>query len=1075
MIKKTNNLKTTKARKNSYDLENTDSLRAINSDTNMSKNSFWARTLSLKAQVTIFTTIVSALPLLVIGGATYTLLHQFLSDDATKLQKAKVNEMAVDVKGFLLTRKQELESLAKQEFSTGNLVTIQERLKSWKNTNNYYEDVSFVDINGNVLAHNPEKIHVNQKNDLYFQTILSNNKSFISQPIIAVDTASKDSKIILATPVVNSASRRVDGILKTELSGKSISRIINQQQNNGEKYYLIDGTNKVFLASDTSVIGKGAKEVFSNWEGLKVNSVVTKDELITYLPWQETDDIPNLKWQFISSINKDIAFGVQKKLFLILALGMIVTILLAAGIAATIANRMIARLLSANNALKQLAKGKLETRLAIGGKDELTSLGTNINEMAAQLEELLLRQKKEAEQLKQFSHTFISIRQPTNTENLLNTTVKQVRQALEVERVVIYSYTHQNEGNVLAESCDGALNNSQRLNIPNIYAAKKWDNYASDRVLVINSFNDLELASEDLYLIEQLAVKACLIAPIPKDEQIFGFLIVHECVEPRIWQPQEINFIRQLALQIGDSLERISLLEDAEATKNLAIHLSNSWDTEKIYNLAVQDIRQGLKADRVVIYQFDTDWYGKFLAESVVAGFPCAMGVELYEPCLADYVNKYQLGKVQATNDIYQASFTKCYIQQLETFAVKANLVAPIIVGGKLLGLLIAHQCSRPRNWQKSEIELFEQFSRLLGLALERANILATAEKSSHSAASYLEIQQQQQGKLQQQLATLLYQVESINDGDLTVHAETNDLEIAVVADLFNLIVEKLRDIVLQVKDATTKMAVTLCQNSQSIQENLVNSTQQMNYTNDSVSAIALMRNSIKTTIKTANKTTKLTQGILQAATNSHIAIDTTADGITKLQDTIGDITLKIKRLGETSQKISQVVSTINGAAVQTNLLAINAGIEATRNSGGNQGFAVVVEEIGILANRSATAANEIELLLTNIQRETSELTQIMELEYGALIGETNLIAETKINLEQVLNVCQEIDTLAHSMSSATVSQVKLSQQVKHDLLEALKISKSTHLDTESTLVALQGAVDISQQLQASIEPFKIS
>jgi methyl-accepting chemotaxis protein PixJ len=436
---------------------------------------------------------------------------------------------------------------------------------------------------------------------------------------------------------------------------------------------------------------------------------------------------------------------------------------------------------------------------------------------------------------------------------------------------------------------------------------------------------------------------------------------------------------------------------------------------------------------------------------------------------LVDYVDKYQLGKVQATNNIYQASFSECYIQQLETFAVKANLVAPIVVGGKLLGLLIAHQCSQPRNWQKSEIELFEQFSRLVGLALERAKILATAQNSSHSSESSLE----KQGELQQRLGMLVSQVEAIQDGDLTVHAESSNPDVAVIANLFNVVVEKLREMTARVKNSTTEMTTAIEQSSLNIQENLVNSPQQINYTHQSLNAIARMRESIKTVVKSAKKTTKITQLISQAATTSNIAINSTSDHITRLHDSIGDMAQKTKRVGEASQKISQFVSIINAVATQTNLLAINAGIEATRNNSGNHGFAVVVEEIEILANRSATAASEIELLLTSIQRETSELTQIMELEDGELTQGSELIAQTKFNLNQILDVCQEIDALAHSMSSATVSQVKLSQQVRNDLEKVVKISQSAN--GEYISVSLQNVLDISKKLQASAEAFKVT
>ncbi|AFZ03019.1 GAF domain-containing protein [Calothrix sp. PCC 6303] len=1079
MLKKINPISENSTQKINDD-KNINPVNEAQSQANISPLNSFSKSLSLKTKVTIFTTIISALPLLVIGGAVYVLVHQFLSEDATKLQKAKVNSIAVDVKSYVLERKEELESLAEQDFLANaenkNITKIQDRLKNWKTNHNYYDDIALVDINGNVLTQTQDKVLGNQKTDSYFQSVINTNKSFISQPVIATETASKEAKIVLAVPIKNYASGKIDGIIKTELPGKSISKMLNQPPIKEGKYYLIDGTNKIFLASDTNVIGKEAKDVFNNWEKLKVNSLIIKDELTAYAPWQEAENIPNLKWQFVSSINKNIAFGMQQQLLLILGLGLLITVLLASGIAASIANRLIARLISANDALKQLAKGKLETRLTVKGKDELTSLDLNINEMAQQLEELLLRQKKEAEQLRQFSHTFMSIRQSRNIGCLLETTVKQVRQALDVERVVIYSYTDENHGNVLAESCGSNFVSSQKLTIPNIYTAKNTDNYISDHILAVNSFNDLNLESEDLYLIEELEVKACLIASIFKDNQNFGFLIVHDCVAPRIWQPQEMNFIRQLAIQIGGSLERISLLEDAQSLKNLAIHLSNSWNTEEIYNLAVQDIRQGLKADRVVIYQFDEDWHGKIIAESVVAGFPCAMGVKLYEPCLVDYVEKYKLGSVQATNDVYQASFGKCYLQQLEAFAIKANLVAPIIVGEKLLGLLIAHQCSQPRNWQKSEIELFEQFSRLVGLALERANIIATAKKSCYSAENFLENQQQQQGELREQLALILSQVESVNYGNLTVQAEASNPDVTAIAQLFNVIVEKLRNIVVQVQNYTTDISTIMGENSRIVDENLqLNSTQHLDYLHQSWNAIAQMRNSIKTVVKSAKETTEITQHISKTAAASSSAIDATCHNIVKLHDTIGDMTQKIKRLGEASQKISQVISIINSVTTQTNLLAINAGIEATRNNSGNHGFSVVVEEIEILANRSASSASEIEFILANIQRETSELTQAMELEYQELTQGTRSIEETKVNLTEILNFCHQIDTLASSMSLATVSQVKLSQEVKHNLTEAVKIAELTKVQSEHVSDSFKKAVDISEQLRGSMEDFKVS
>lgn len=151
---------------------------------------------------------------------------------------------------------------------------------------------------------------------------------------------------------------------------------------------------------------------------------------------------------------------------------------------------------------------------------------------------------------------------------------------------------------------------------------------------------------------------------------------------------------------------------------------------------AVHEIRQALKTDRVVVYSFNEKWQGKVIAESVGAGFPRSLGAEIDDPCFADrYVDKYRQGRVQASENIYEAGLTNCHISQLEQFEVKANLVAPIIRASQLLGLLIAHQCDAPRQWQQDDINLFSQIATQVGLALDRALLLEQQKMLKNSSS----------------------------------------------------------------------------------------------------------------------------------------------------------------------------------------------------------------------------------------------------------------------------------------------------------------------------------------------------
>ncbi|NJO94294.1 MAG: GAF domain-containing protein, partial [Hydrococcus sp. RM1_1_31] len=151
-------------------------------------------------------------------------------------------------------------------------------------------------------------------------------------------------------------------------------------------------------------------------------------------------------------------------------------------------------------------------------------------------------------------------------------------------------------------------------------------------------------------------------------------------------------------------------------------HIRASVEEKDILEAAVEEIRRNLGCDRVVVYSQEKNSQGVVIAESVAPGYPRAMGQTIEDPCFeVNYVKKYENGRVKALENIHEAGMTPCYIEQLEKLAVKANLVAPILNEGKLLGLLIAHQCSGTRAWQETEIRWFAQVAMQVGFAIDNA------------------------------------------------------------------------------------------------------------------------------------------------------------------------------------------------------------------------------------------------------------------------------------------------------------------------------------------------------------------
>jgi twitching motility protein PilJ len=328
---------------------------------------------------------------------------------------------------------------------------------------------------------------------------------------------------------------------------------------------------------------------------------------------------------------------------------------------------------------------------------------------------------------------------------------------------------------------------------------------------------------------------------------------------------------------------------------------------------------------------------------------------------------------------------------------------------------------------------------------------------------------------LQIQLLELLNDIEGAAKGDLTVRAEVTDGEIGTVADFFNSIVENLRDIVTQVKQAATQVNTAIGTNETSIRQLAEEALLQVGEISRALDAVDNMTHSMQAVATSAEQAATVANNAAQNASKSEEAMYLTVQNILSLRETVGETAQKVKRLGESSQQISRVVSLINQIAMQTNLLAINAGIEAARAGEEGQGFAVVAEEVGELAARSAAATQEIEQIVENIQRETSAVVQAIEIGTTQVGEGARVVEEAKQNLSQIFDVSRQIDSLVKSISSATASQVQTSQTVGLLMKDITAISQRTSDSSRVICQSLKETVEISNKLQETVETFKVN
>lgn len=737
---------------------------------------------------------------------------------------------------------------------------------------------------------------------------------------------------------------------------------------------------------------------------------------------------------------------------------------------------------------RRFARGERQVRADMFADDEVGELALAFNDLAADItrsESALREQNYSQTQATQRANLLtdvtIQVRQSLHIETILNTAVKGVRTLLQADRVVIYRFNADfTSGDIAAESVGDGWIKALGKTIHDPLNPASLERYHTGRISKVENLAEASLTRCHCQILEQLEVKANLVAPILVGDQLLGLLCAHQCAAPRSWQPEEIELMQQLSSQVGYAITQATLLQQqqqaAEQERQLNAMVSRMRETlepQCIFETVLQETRQFLAADRTVVYLFNELWEGTIVAESVDDRYLSALGAQIADPCFADqYTEKYRKGRVQATADIRKAGLTDCHIKQLEAFQIKANLVAPILIKGNLLGLFIAHHCAAPRTWQESEIRWMRQIAIQLGFALEQANLFSQKEQARLEAETLSEERQQQKEQLQQQLVNLLAHVEGAAQGDLTVRAEVTPGEIGTVADFFNAIIESLRQIVTQVKRSALEVNASLGENEGAVRALADAAGQQAEETTRILDSVEQMTESIQAVAQSAQQAAQVARSAAVTAETGGSAMDLTVHNILSLRETIGDTAKKVKRLGESSQQISRVVSLINQIALQTNLLAINAGIEAARAGEEGQGFALVAEEVGDLAARSAEATQEIEKVVATIQRETSQVVEAMEHSTVQVVEGTRSVEAAKSSLHQIMEVSRQIDQLVQSISAATVSQVATAESVSHLMQQVTQVSEQTSESSQQVATAIQQTVTIAQSLQTSVGTF---
>ena len=335
--------------------------------------------------------------------------------------------------------------------------------------------------------------------------------------------------------------------------------------------------------------------------------------------------------------------------------------------------------------------------------------------------------------------------------------------------------------------------------------------------------------------------------------------------------------------------------------------------------------------------------------------------------------------------------------------------------------------------------------------------------------------QRQEKEQLEKAIYTMIDEVSDATDGDLTVRASLDSEELSTVADLFNAIIDNLQEIAIEAKDSTRKVGSSLQENESAIRLLSEQAIAEAKETRDTLLSVEQMSQSIQAVATNASQAEKITNDTYNTVISSTNNMDLTVESIVNLRTTVGETAKKIKRLGESSQKISQVVSFIEEIALKTNVLAINASVEAGRAGEYGQGFTIVAEQVGALAEQSAAATKEIAEIVAVIQAGTQEVNQAMESGTAQVVETTQIVESTKQSLEVVLEKSQEINQLMELISQSTVSQANTSQNVTQLMQKIAQLSANSSKSSSEVAQSIVQTAEVARKLESTVAQFKVA
>ena len=359
-----------------------------------------------------------------------------------------------------------------------------------------------------------------------------------------------------------------------------------------------------------------------------------------------------------------------------------------------------------------------------------------------------------------------------------------------------------------------------------------------------------------------------------------------------------------------------------------------------------------------------------------------------------------------------------------------------------------------------------------LVLMLRQSNLQTKALLDAEASVRYEE--EQANKRNQKAILRLLDELGDLADGDLTVQTTVTEDFTGAIADSINFTIDQLRSLVSTINQTAVQVS-SAAEATQNTAKALADaSDHQAQEIAGASAAITEMALSIDQVSANAYESSAVAERSVSIAKKGADVVQATIRGMDTIREQIQDTSKRMKRLGESSQEIGDIVSLINDIADQTNILALNAAIQASMAGDAGRGFAVVADEVQRLAERASAATKQIEALVKTIQNDTHEAVISMEQTTTQVVNGANLAQDAGVALEEIENVSSNLANLIQNISNAARQQAASAGQISNTMNVIQEITSQTSAGTTVTANSIGHLADLAVQMRTSVSGFKL-